>query len=129
VLRVPNKGVVEAAFLQAKEGVEQGFDLKVNGWFCLKGGEQIPVLRTWKEDRYEDAVVYPFVSQDGQMWVWNVFKMEYPGGQVVEEKWTENAGFWVEMRSEVERIYHCSHGMATPPDFESLVFKIRIRPA
>jgi hypothetical protein len=128
VLMVPNKGVVEATFLHAKEGIEQGFDLKVNGWFCLQAGEQTPVLRTWKDDRYEDAVEYPFVSRDEQLWVWNVYKMKYPGGHVVEEKWTENAGFWVEIVSEVERIYHCSDGMATPPDFESLVFKIKIRP-
>ena len=55
-----------------------------------------------------------------------VYKMKYSGGQVVEEKWTENAGMWVEQISPNERIYHCSDGMAHPPDFESLVFKITI---
>ena len=29
--------------------------------------------------------------------------MKYPGGQVVEEKWTENAGMWVEEVSPTER--------------------------
>jgi hypothetical protein len=52
--------------------------------------------------------------------------MRYPGGQVVEEKWTENAGMWVEQVTPYERVYHCSHGMANPPDFESLVFRVSI---
>ena len=53
--------------------------------------------------------------------------MQYASGQQVEEKWTENAGMWIEEISPTERIYHCSHGMAHPPDFESLVFKITIK--
>ncbi len=62
------------------------------------------------------------------MIVWNVYRMIYAGGLVVEEKWTENAGMWIEQDAPHERIYHCSHGMADPPDFESLVFKIGITP-
>jgi len=107
--------------------IEQGFDIEIdNGWLRLMNGEQISHLRTWKDECYEDTVEYPFFSADRRLWVWNVYKMIYPGGQVIEEKWTENAGFWVEELAEFERIYHCSHGMAYPPDFESLVFKIAI---
>jgi hypothetical protein len=124
---VPETGIVEATFLSSKEGVEQGFDLEVGGWFRLENGEQVPLLRTWKDDRFEDGVEYPFLSGGGKLWVWNVYKMRYPGGKVVEEKWTENAGFWVERKSDSERTYHCSHGMANPPDFESLVFAVKVR--
>ena len=103
--------------------------MEVSGWLQLEKGEQVSLLRTWRDDRYEDAVEYPFFTRDGQLWVWNVYKMRYPGGKVVEGKWTENAGFWVESVSDFERIYHCSHGMTTPPDFESLVFSVTIRPS
>lgn len=125
---VPQRGIVRAAFLAAKGDVEQGFDIKVDGWFELAMGEHVPHLRTWKDEKLEDVVEYPFFSNDGQLWVWNVYKMRYPGGQTVDEKWTGNAGFWVEPISERERIYHCSHGMAAHPDFESLRFKVMIEP-
>lgn len=128
VLHVPRNGIVRAEFLSAKDDVEQGFDLKVDGWFQLSNGERVSVVRTWKDERLPDVVEYPFFSRDGLMRAWNVYKMKYSGGQVVEEKWTENAGFWLEQMSEYERLYHCSHGMAKPPDFESLVFKVQIVP-
>jgi hypothetical protein len=128
LLVVPEQGVVEAEFLFSMGEIQQGFDLKVNGWFRLKAGDRVSILRTWKDDRYEDRVQYPFFSSDHKLWVWNVYKMRYPGGKEVEEKWTENAGFWVEEISALERVYHCSHGMANPPDFESLVFRVVIRP-
>src|SRR5581483_7174074 len=104
------------------------FDLEIDkGWIELAGGEHVPLLRTWKDERLPDIVEYPFHSRDGLLWVWNVYEMTYPSGEKVDEKWTENAGFWFEVVSESERIYHCSHGMATPPNFESLVFKVTIR--
>ncbi len=125
-LTVPPQGRVRGEFLSSKGDVEQGFDLKIEGWFRLENGERVSLLRTWNDSRYELFVEYPFQSKDGRLWVWNVYKMRYEGGQVVEEKWTENAGMWVQEVSPTERIYHCSHGMAHSPDFESLVFKITI---
>ena len=102
--------------------------MKLDGWFKLAEGEQVSLLRTWKEDRFEDWVEYPFFSRDGLLSLWNVYEMSYPSGEKVVEKWTENAGFWFEACSESERVYHCSHGMANPPDFDSLVFKVSVRP-
>jgi hypothetical protein len=127
-LAVPAHGVVRAEFLSSKSDLEQGFDLKLDGWLRLEKGERVSLLRTWNDPRYESFVEYPFQSNDGRLWVWNVYRARYPGGQAVEEKWTENAGMWVEEISPTEHIYHCSHGMAYPPDFESLVFRITISP-
>ena len=126
-LAVPPQAVVRGEFMSSKGDVEQGFDLKLDGWLRLGEGEQVSLLRTWDDPRYESFVEYPFHSNDGRLWVWNVYKARYLGGQVVEEKWTENAGMWVEVISPTDRIYHCSHGMAHPPDFESLVFRIYIK--
>jgi len=123
----PKKGIVRAEILSANTDVEQGFDIKVDGWLELAKGERVPVLRTWKDERFEDTVEYPFFTRDQRLFVWNVYKMTYPSGRTVEERWTENAGFWVEQAGENERIYHCSHGMSSPPDFESLVFKVSVR--
>lgn len=122
---VPKRGEVEAEFLSIKDDVRQGFDLKVKGWIQLQD-RRVKLLRTWHDPDLEDTVRYSFGSQDGLLRVWNVYEMSLRGGQVFEEKWTGNAGFWVERVSETERIYHCSHGMASPPDFESLVFRVRV---
>jgi hypothetical protein len=120
----PLRGVVRAEFISVKPGLRQGFDLKVDGWFELLDGSKVPVLRTWTDERFEDIVEYPYSSRDGRLHVWNVYEMLYPDGSKVEEKWTENAGFWVEVLGSNKRIYHCSQGSADPPDFESLVFKV-----
>jgi hypothetical protein len=126
-LKVPRRGVVTAEFISAKPGVRQGFDLEVDGWFELFDGKKVPLLRTWKDDEFEDTVEYPYKSKDGLLYVWNVYEMIYPSGHRTEERWTENAGFWIEHLSKNERIYHCSHGSAYPPDFESLVFKVSVK--
>jgi len=128
VIPVPEKGLVRGEFLAVNGNPDQGFDVKVDGCLLLANGEQVALLRTWYDPLYEPAVEYEFHSKDGFLRVWNVYKMRYPRGRVHEEKWTENAGFWVETVCERERIYHCSHGAASPPDFGSLVFKITINP-
>jgi len=126
-LAVPPRGVVRAEFLSHNSDVPQGFDLSIDGCIELAEGERVQTLRTWNDPSYEGVVEYPYQSEDGRLWVWNVYKRS-AGGQVVEEKWTGNAGFWVEKLSDQQCIYHCSHGMADPPDFTSLVFKITINP-
>ncbi len=128
-LPVPQQGVVRAECLSVDSTVRQGFDLKIqDGWIELADGTHIPLLRTWQDERFEDVVEYPFFAKDGFLWTWNVYEMTYPAGQKVEEKWTENAGFWVEANGENERVYHCSHGIASPPDFDSFVYKLTIKP-
>lgn len=127
LILVPCEGILRLEFLSFPQSIRQGVDLKVNGWIKLPGEEQVPLLRTWQNERLDDVVEYPFFTKDGYLWTWNIYEMTYPGGQIVEEKWTENAGFWVETIGDHERVYHCSHGMASPPDFNSLVFKLTIK--
>lgn len=128
LIHIPSEGVVRLEFLTSSKSVRQGVDLKVNGWIALAGGEHISLLRTWQNELFDDLVEYAFFSKDGFLWTWNVYEMTYPGGQKVEEKWTENAGFWVEVVGENQRIYHCSHGMAIRPNFDSFVYKLTIYP-
>lgn len=125
-IAVPRNGRFCLEFLSAKDGLVQGVDVKVNGGIRLADGQEISTLRTWNDPKYESSVEYPFESVDGKLWVWNVYEVTHPGGQTEAMKWTDNAGFWVEVHGEKERTYHCSAGPCSPPDFESLVFKIKI---
>jgi hypothetical protein len=123
---VPTHGIVRAEFLEVKDGTGQGFDLDIKGWIELAQGEKVSLLRTWYDPLYEPVVVYPFHSSDRLLRVWNVYKRLNSHGQINEEKWTGNAGFWVDRISEMDRIYHCSHGLAQKPDFEALVFRVTV---
>jgi hypothetical protein len=125
-IKVPRTGIVQGEFISCHGDIEQGFDMDVKGWIELQDGTRVKRLRNWSDPRLEPKVECPYFSEDGSLWVWNVYKMRYRGGQVVEEKWTGNAGFWIEELGENVRVYHASHGAANPPDFESCVFKITI---
>jgi hypothetical protein len=123
---VPSNGRIRLEFLSAKQGFKQGVDIKVSGAIRLADGEAITTLRTWDDPRYESAVEYSFESHDGKLWVWNVYEVAHPSGEVEATKWTDNAGFWVEDHGNGERTYHCSAGQCNPPDFDALVFKIKV---
>ncbi|MGC1273496.1 MAG: hypothetical protein WBC44_07280 [Planctomycetaceae bacterium] len=125
-LEVPNSGIVRAEFVSSSLSFQQGFDMKLHGHFLLSDGQKVATLRTWKDDDYEDAVEYHFDSLDNVMYVWNVCRITYPEGRILEEKWIDNAGFWVERLAPLDRVYHCSHSIAAPPDFESLVFRLKV---
>jgi hypothetical protein len=126
---VAREGKIKLEILHSKPNSEQGVDLKVDNGFELADGARVPLLRTWKDERFEDIVEYNFLSRDGRIFVWNVYKMHYGNGQVIEEKWTNNAGFWIEHISESERIYHCSSGVEKSPVFDSFVFKVKVSSA
>jgi hypothetical protein len=122
------RGIVRIDFLSKKNDVAQGVDLKIEeGALRLMGGIEVPLLRTWADDRYEASVEYAYHSKSGRLCVWNVDKLKFPQGQTREEKWTGNAGFWVEEIHD-QRVYHCSHGVADQPDFDSLVFRVTVVP-
>ena len=126
---VPRSGRIRVEFVGWKNDVEQGVDVKIDkGSLAFADGTKIPLLRTWADPALNPVVEYPYNSRTGRLLVYNVFKREDPHG-LVDEKWTGNAGFWVEEVSEFDRIYHCSHGLAPEPDFDLLTFRVRVLPA
>lgn len=125
-ISVRSRGRIRGQFIQQNFHAEQGFDLSVAGYFELQDGQRVKTLRTWNDSRYESVVEYPFFSEDGLISVWNVYKRLDVSGRLVEEKLTQNAAFWIEELDKSERIYHCSQGLSSPPNFEDLVFRITL---
>ena len=125
---VPIEGVVVCEFLTQGEATRQGVDIRVDGGIQLVSGESLNVLRTWNDPEYESTVTYPYVSKSGTMTVWNVYESELPSGEKIVEKWTGNAGMLVDIESLSERVYRCNTGMSDSPNFDSLVFRITVRP-
>ena len=125
---VPTKGIVRIELGEAKLGMENGVDLKIeSGGVELIDGTHHSLLRTWKDDRFEDALEYQYESRTGRLCVYNVYKIHYPNGEVREEYLTGNAGFWVDKVSPLRRIYHCSHGAAPRPDFDAFEFSVSVK--
>lgn len=48
------------------------------------------------------------------------------GDRSTVERWTGNAGFWVERESSRQRVYHANHHSTSPPSFEDLTFSVRL---
>lgn len=129
LLDVPKEGRIRLEFLSwSNTTVKQAVDISLKGNIWLADGTGVSVLRTWFDLQLENFVEYPYTVNDSVIRIWNVYEMTYPAGQVIEERMTRNAGFWIDIVSPNERIYHSSHGLCDPPDFESLVFKISIAP-
>jgi hypothetical protein len=125
LLLVPREGRIRMELLHVDEQTRQGFDVKMDGGCRLTDGSLVAVLRTWADPAFEPMVEYDYVSRDGKIYTWNVYQRGSGDGAIVE-KWAGNAGFWVEEMSPLDRIYHCSPGLASPPDFDSLVYRVTV---
>ncbi|WP_226669284.1 hypothetical protein [Microbulbifer aggregans] len=122
---VPHKFQIVLNFLSEPDA-DQGTDIKVDdGYLELASGEQVPLLRTWHSPEYESTVEYNGYSKTGRLFVCNVYKEER-AGRIFEEKWTRNAGMIIESSDEGGMIFRCSSGDKTPPDFDSIVFAVKI---
>ena len=62
-----SKALSKVSSISSKGDVEQGFDIDIDGWLQLKGGERVERLRTWNDPRYAPVVEYPFWSKNGSL--------------------------------------------------------------
>lgn len=119
-------GRIRIEFLTFLDSPRQAVEMKSTGWFELADGQRVSLLRTWADRNYESVVEYQYRSEDDRLMIWNAFETILPSGEHRVDKMLGNAGFWVEQCAGGDRIYHCSHGAADPPNFESLVFRVSL---
>lgn len=127
VIVVPKKGRVRLEIIGHQPDLRQGIDIEMNGGVVLLDGTIQPSLRTWCDPEFEEILEYEYVSQDGLLRTWNVYEMRWPHGPTTIEKWTGNAGMWVETIGPMDRVYHCSPGMAEEPNFSALKYRLTVR--
>jgi hypothetical protein len=61
---VPITGIMRIEFLSSDSSVDQGVDIKIeDGWLELQNKDHVSILRTWKNEKYEDSVEYRYFSQ------------------------------------------------------------------
>ncbi len=127
VFEVPPTGRVRLEFLEVDTDVRQGADIQVHPGCELEDGSHVPLLRTWYDPDLPAEVEYEFIAQDGLMRTCNVYEVTR-AGEIHAERWTENAGMWIEEVDRLDRIYHCSHGIPdSSASFGALVYRITIK--
>ena len=124
---VPSRGVLRIEIVEACTEIPQGLDVRIPGGIHLPDGSVVELLRTWGDPNLESVLEYPFTAKTGELVTWNVYMMARGSLGFVPEKWTGNAGFWVERYSLTDRIYHCSHALCELPDFTKFVYRLTIK--
>ena len=125
VMPVPAEGTARLQFIAGRDHLRQGTDLAVRGTLLLSDGSSTSLLRTWWEEELPSAVEYRYVSQDLRLFTCNVYQVER-SETVNDWRWGDYAGMWIEVRSEYERVYHCSHSESSDPDFDDLVYSLTV---
>jgi hypothetical protein len=129
IFEVPADGRVRLEFLEAGARLpvlRQGADIEVRPGCEVEPGSPVPLLRTWHDPEISAAVEYDYFADDRLMRTSNVYEV-LRANRLYAERWTENAGMWIEVRGAYDRIYHCSHGApGGPARFDALVYRVTI---
>lgn len=127
-LPVPHEGRFRLVFFSGKYEPRQGVDVKSEkGGILLVDGRQLPILRSYYTEDLVDEVEYAYSAPRGMLVVWNVYQVRR-GMEVIDEKWTGNAGFHSQEIGPGSWRFYCSSGPNKVPCFDDLVFSIEIRP-
>jgi hypothetical protein len=122
----PLKGRVRAEFLANKQPGRNGFDMKVDKYILLPSGKKVKTLRTMDEPELDPVVEYEYHSKNGEMAIYNVFLVIGDNGYTRIEHSTGNSGMIVEQAGELEYLFRCSSYNLPEPDFDDLVFKVKV---
>lgn len=110
--RIPiTRGTVTVTFEQGNADLVCGVALKsAKGSILLPNGERVPLLHIWDEPGVSRTAPYEVDCKDGELRVWNIYRVQHASGLVTEDSWTGNAGMVVEHTGENRRRYRCSCG-------------------
>ena len=130
ILEVPQTGRFRIDFVSCRPTALHGVDIEIpGGGIAILDGQISPTLRTWYGSWYEPElkwVEYPYHAPNGWLRLASVSE-RVRGNQKVAERWTGNAGMFVE-RLAHQHVYHCSHADSSPPNFEDMVFALTLMP-
>ena len=102
-----------------------GIRLKaVDGWIELSDGSRAKTVDTWFHAELPDHVTHRFKCRSGVLRLWNVYRVNHPGGMETLDMWTGNAGMVMLVEGDHRRTYGCSRGGDKSFDPRSLVVEI-----
>ena len=117
--RLPvGKARVHIRFLEPRMGC--GVALKAaKGAIILSDGSKTHLLHVWSDPNLPSEQSHEVDCRDGELRIWNIYRVRHPGGGETVEQWTGNAGMIVDVKSPTKRLYRSSIGPGEfSPDFE-----------
>src|SRR6185295_8925480 len=90
-----------------------------NGGIHLSDGSKAKRLHIWNDPGLPSVVEHRVDCRDGQLKVWNIYRVLHPEGATTEDSWTGNAGMILRQEGSQKRSYRCSDGIGEfdPNDF------------
>jgi len=99
-------------FLRGNSELVCGVALKpAKGYIVLSSGKKVKRLNVWDEAGSEKEVNYLVVCPDGELRIWNIYRIKHKSGLITEDSWTNNACMYVQEMSPTRRKYFCSDGL------------------
>lgn len=101
--------------VSARKHVEgQGIALKAgSGRIKLSDGRAVRLVHIWFDGGLPLTVSHEVECKDGELRVWNVYRVTHSTGLTTEESWTGNAGMVITEKLPSRRHYLCSPGTAS----------------
>lgn len=119
------RGRVKINFESASEECVSGVSLKsLKGSILLSNGEKVNRVNVWFEKGLPNEIIHQVECPDGELRIWNIYRIKHIDGSVTEDSWTNNAGMVLDCISGNTRKYRCSHGIGEFSNSD-LIFEIR----
>jgi hypothetical protein len=119
--RLPiKKGRVRIRFLGGSSRVLCGIAIKsAKGHVVLSDGSRAKLVYIWNQAELPKSVEHDIFCPDGELRVWNIYRLHHSTGQTTIDSWTNNAGMIVADTGPHRRKYRCSDGLGdfNPDDF------------
>ena len=114
---------VTIRFLGQPTGIHGVILKSAKGGISLSDGRAVKSLCVWDDPDLPREVTHHVECPDGELRVWNVYRIAHPTGEVTEDSWTGNAGMVLVCEDARLRRYKCSAG---PGPFDPDQFNFEI---
>ena len=116
--RIPiNHGMVTISLLSPPNS-DEGICIKApNGAIELSDGTASETVYVWHEPNLPTRLSHHVNCPNGELLIWNIYRVHHPNGEVTVDFWTGNAGMTLLTDAPNRRRYACSdwRGSFDPP--------------
>ena len=112
---------ITVSFLDGKNN-DVGIHLEApDGWIELSDNTQTHKLAIWRGIGLPDVIKHQVYCPNGEIVMWNIYRIRHSENFVTEDKWTGNAGLIIIDEGKQKKQYGCSSGPGEFNPFELIV--------
>jgi hypothetical protein len=119
-----SRGHVVVTFTGTPGKIPNGIIIKsAKGHVLLSDKKKAKSVYIWDDIRLPRRVEHEVYCPNGELLIWNIYRVNPKDDITRADYWTNNAGMFVEQVAKTKRRYHCSDGIG---DFDptDLVFEL-----